>query len=196
MTRIARIISDIPATLCIIVIWVSVYLLSVTHNIVPAACGKGFSVINREYYRFFTAGLVHQDVIHLLINGFAMFWIGYLYERQVGTLRFAVIGVFCAVVAQAIFLYSFPKVQSSIGGSCYNYALCGFAVVYAMLVPGFPKLKLGTWSGNWIVLYLLGANVPFLPFMDWTAIVIHGIAFALGAGMALLCWYFGYSKRI
>ncbi len=186
---------EMPATIGIMVLWVILYILNLFWSISPHLCGKGISKIDGEYYRFFTAGLIHTHWPHLLINCSAMLWVGYLFERRLGSWQFLLIAVLCAVAAQVIFLCIFCNAQGSIGGSCYPYALCGFGLVMSFLIPDFPKIRLGTWSGNWLAVYLIGANFPILPFMDWTAAVFHGIAFLLGAAAALLCWSVGIYKN-
>ncbi len=181
-------LAKMPATICILVIWIALFLANQCWSISHSLCGKGIAKIDGDYYRFFTAGLVHTNWIHLLVNGSALFWIGCLYEHRLGSLQFLFIGIICAVVSQVIFLSIFRNAEVSLGGSCYNFALCGFALMLSVLNPEFPQIKLGTWSGNWLGIYLIGANIPFLPFMDWTVIVIHAIAFTLGAMAALLLW--------
>ena len=68
----------------------------------------------------------------------------------------------------------------------YNFALCGFALAMQLLVPDFPKLTFGTWSGNWLIISLILGNIPFLSFMNITTIIFHAIAFVLGIGIAFI----------
>jgi hypothetical protein len=60
-----------------------------------------------------------------------------------------------------------------------------------LLVPGYPKMALGTWSGNWLIVYLIAGNIPVLSFMNVTTLMIYLIAFAVGALAALGCWRLG-----
>ena len=146
--------------------------------------------INNQYYRFFTAGLTHTNVLHLIANVCTMLWIGHLYESRLGSVKFLLIGFICAVVSQVIYLMIYPDSTDSFGGSGYNFALCGFCLAMQFLVTDFPRLKWGTWSGNWIITYLIIGNLPILPFMDLTTGVFHIIAFFLGVSVALVCRIF------
>ena len=46
-------------------------------------------VIQHEYWRFFTALFLHAGFVHLLFNLFALYVLGPLLERSIGTMRFA-----------------------------------------------------------------------------------------------------------
>lgn len=173
-------LSKMPGAILIILAWIFVWCLVSAKNIAPALSGKGISQIGNEYYRFVSAGFVHTNVIHLIVNVCAMFWIGFLYENQVGTVKFLAIGIVCAAVSQIIFLSIFRNATDSIGGSAYNFALCGFGLAMQFLVPGFPKMQFGTWSGSWLIIYLVASNIPVLSFMNVTTIVFHIIAFVIG----------------
>ena len=185
-------VAKMPVSMAIILAWIIVWVLVVTNkNVLPAMCGKGITQIDNQYYRFFTAGLTHQHIIHLLFNVGAIFWIGYLYEKHIGSIKFLLIAVLCAIACQVIFLCIYSNVTDSIGGSGYNFALLGFGLAMQFLVPDFPKITFGTWSGNWLIIYMILGNIPMLSFMNITTIVFHLIAFAIGACAALICWLLG-----
>lgn len=183
-------ISKMPGSILIILVWVIVWCLVTTKNIAPVLSGKGTSRIGNEYYRFLTAGLTHTSLIHLIVNVCA-FWVGYLYEHQIGTVKFLAIGIVCSVISQVIFLCIYRNATASVGGSAYNFALCGFGLAMQFLVPGFPKMQFGTWSGSWLIIYLIASNIPVLSFMNVTAIVIHVIAFVMGIAAAIICHFLG-----
>lgn len=184
-------ISKMPGSILIILVWIVVWCLVATKNIAPALSGKGTSHIGNEYYRFLTAGLTHTSLIHLLVNVCAMFWIGYLYEHQVGLVKFLAIGIMCAVISQVIFLCVYHNATESVGGSAYNFALCGFGLAMQFMVPEFPKMQFGTWSGSWLIIYLVASNIPVLSFMNVTTIVFHVIAFVVGIVAAFVCHFIG-----
>ena len=168
-------------------VWIIVWVFVVSNDsILPALCGKGIKHIGTQYYRLFTAGLVHTNIVHMIVNVCTMFWIGYLYEQRLGSVKFLLVGVICAVVCQVVFLTIYSSTTESFGGSGYNFALCGFALAMQLLVPDFPKLTFGTWSGNWCIIYLITSNIPVLSFMNITTTVFHIIAFAVGMGTAFI----------
>ncbi len=177
--------STMPCTIAIITVWAAVWCVIAVKDISPLLGGKGISKIGNDYYRFFTAGLTHTSLKHLLVNAFAMFWVGYLYEGHMGSARFLTVGLLCAVTAQFLFLCVYGSTESSFGGSVYIFALCGFCLISQFLSPDFPRFKLGTWGGNWLTIYLIASNIPKFLAPDLSTLVIHGIAFALGCVAAL-----------
>lgn len=192
--RILSMLAKQPVSLILCLTWIVVWILVVSgKNTLGALCGKGIKEVGNQYYRFFTAGLTHTHILHMLANVCAMFWIGNLYEERLGSLRFLLIAVLCAVACQVIFLSIYSTATESFGGSGYNYALCGFGLTMQLLVPDFPKITYGTWSGNWLIFSLILGNIPFLSFMNGTTVIFHAIAFALGACAALVCRVLGFS---
>ncbi len=185
-------LSTMPCTFLIVAVWVAVWLIITFNDISPILCGKGIAKIGNEYYRVFTAGLTHKHILHLLANASAILWIGYLYEHRIGSIRFMIIGVICAVVAEFVFLCIFRNTDSSIGGSIYTFAFLGFGLVTGFLVPDFPKITLGTWSGNWLAIYGVASNIPYLVATDVTTIVIHAIALALGVVAGVVYGLLGF----
>lgn len=185
-------LSAMPVTLAIIFVWLVVWILTLfSEHIASTLCGNGIAKIGNEYYRFLTAILVHTDIIHLAVNISAMFWIGFLYEHRVGSLKFLAIGAVCAVLTQVVFLCIFRNAEGSIGGSVLNFALCGFALTLQIILTDFPKMRFGTWSGSWLIIYLIASNIPFLPFVNITTLIIHVIAFAFGCVAALTYYLLG-----
>ena len=181
-------LSIMPGTIAIILLWVAVWVLVITTNRDSVLSGKGISNVGNEYYRFLSAGLTHTNFIHLLANISAMFWVGHFYEHRLGTLKFLAIGTFCAVLSLVIFLCIYRDAEGVIGGSVYNFALCGLGLTLQFLIPEFPKITLGTWSGNWLAIYLIASNVPFLSFMNISTVILHVIAFVIGIVVAVVCW--------
>ena len=98
-------LAKMPISMTIIIVWIIVWLLVISNkNILPVLGGKGIAQIGNQYYRFFSAGLTHKNIVHLIVNVCAMFWIGYLYENRVGSVKFLFVGLVCAVICQVIFL--------------------------------------------------------------------------------------------
>lgn len=177
-----------PISIIVCLVWIVIWILIFNNNdVLSSVCGKGLRQIGNEYYRFFTAGLTHTNIVHLMANICAMFWIGYLYEQSLGSVKFLLVGVVCAIVCQVTFLAIYSNVTESFGGSGYNFALCGFGLAMQLLKPEFPKITFGTWSGNWLMVYLITSNIPVLSFMNVTTVVFHIIAFVIGIAMAFVC---------
>lgn len=188
--------TKMPVSITVMIVWIIFWILVVCKTgVLSALAGKGAAKIGNQYYRFFTGWLLHKHIVHLLANVSALFWIGLVYENRTGSIRFLLTGLICAVLCAIAISFLYRDASEGIGGSSFTYALLGFGLTMQFLVPGFPKLKLGTWSGNWLLIYAIASNFPFrisiLPFVDAATIVTHVIAFALGAIAALGCWLLG-----
>ena len=189
-------IENMPVSITIMLVWIVMWVLAVCKiNVLSALAGKGAAQIGKQYYRYFTGWLLHKHIVHLLANVSALFWIGLVYENHTGSVRFLLVGLICAVLCAIVLSFIYRNASECIGGSSFTYALLGFGLTMQFLVPGSPKLALGTWSGNWLLVYAIASNFPFrisiLPFVDVATIVTHVIAFALGAIAALGCRLLG-----
>ena len=192
LCRIAR----MPVSLAVIFVWITMWILVVCKkDVLPALAGKGAAQIGSQYYRFFTGWLLHKHVVHLLANVSALFCIGLVYENGTGSVRYLLVGLICVVLCAIVLSFIYRNASECIGGSSFTYALLGFGLTMQFIAPGFPKLALGTWSGNWLLVYAIASNNPIriskLPFVNAAMIVTHIIAFAFGAVAALVCRLLG-----
>lgn len=178
-------LKPIKATLLIIFIWAVFYIINLFVDLMPMLSGRGFNVINGEYYRVITCALLHSDLLHLLANCLALYWIGYYLECNIGSGKFLLFALGAYIVSEIVFFSIFRDADTSFGGSPVTFALIGLILILQFTKPAFPKLLLGTWSGNWIVIYSLLANIPILPFVDFSTVVIHLVSFSIGALLAI-----------
>lgn len=168
------------STFFVILIWVILFLVNKKVNIIPLLCGKGINNINGEYYRFFTGSILHNDFLHLLVNCFALYCIGDYLERNIGSIKFLILGILSCILSEIIFLSIYSQTESSIGGSTFTFAFIGLILAFQFFKPGFERLKLGTWCGNWILSYVIFSNIPFFYFIDITTVVSHSISLSIG----------------
>lgn len=188
--------TKMPVSLAIIVVWIVLWILVVCKkDVLSTLAGRGAAKIGNQYYRFFTGWLLHKHIVHLLANVSALFWIGLVYENHMGSVRYLLVGLICTALCAVVYSFIYRNASECIGGSSFTFALLGFGLTMQFLVPGFPKLALGTWSGNWLLIYAIAGNNPIrisiLPFVDAATIVTHVISFALGILTALGCWLLG-----
>ena len=62
-------LAKMPISMTIIIVWVIVWLLVIGNkNLLPVLGGKGIAQIGNQYYRFFSAGLTHKNLVHLIFN--------------------------------------------------------------------------------------------------------------------------------
>ncbi len=178
-------LKHIKATLLIIFIWVVLYVINIFVDLIPTLSGRGFNLMNGEYYRIITCALLHTDFLHLLANCLALYWIGYYLECNIGSGKFLLFALVAYIASETVFFSIFRDAENSFGGSSITFALIGLILILQFAKPVFPKLKLGTWYGNWIVFYSVLGNIPILPFMDFSTVVIHLVSFSIGAVLGI-----------
>jgi rhomboid protease GluP len=170
---------------------------------------------NGEWYRLFTAPLLHADILHLAANGIALLMVGFLLGRLVGRVWFLAFFVIGALGGSLMSLAVNPATLVSVGASGAIMGLFAAAFTssfrlpagtaararvqawsYRVLVPSLLPLATTTASGQ--IDYgahfggaLSGALVAFCLLRSWpdTARLprFHGVAVGISIiGMALL----------
>ncbi|MDS1271650.1 rhomboid family intramembrane serine protease [Lipingzhangella sp. LS1_29] len=140
-----------------------------------------FGVAHGEYYRLLTSELLHGGVLHLLVNGFALYFLGPQLERWLGHPRFLALWLLSAL-GGSVLTYLLEPQQLTVGASTALFGLFG-----AIFVLGH-RLGLDTR----FVLVLLGLNLVLtftVPNISWTG---HIGGLASGAVIALA---YGYLPR-
>ncbi len=100
--------------------------------------------LDKEYYRLITAMFLHADIQHLVNNMLLLFGLGFMLEKEVGHLLFAVLYFCSGLVGQAASLIY--KILSgewdvgSIGASGAVFGLLGLLLA-AILVLGMQSLQ-------------------------------------------------------
>ncbi|MBS5987032.1 rhomboid family intramembrane serine protease [Clostridium sp.] len=177
---------QMKSTLFIISGWVILFIVNKKVNIIPLLCSNGINKLNGEYYRFITGAMLHNDLIHLLVNCFALYWIGYYLERNIGSVKFLIFGILACILSEVIFLSIYSEAESSFGGSTFTFAFIGLILVLQFLRPELQKLKLGTLCGNCIFIYGIFSNIPSFYFIDITTVISHSISLSVGALLGIL----------
>lgn len=147
--------------------------------IVPSLVEEG------QWHRLITGTLLHGGLIHIYLNGLAIWIFGGILERLIGGHRLMIIYLTSAVAGSVASLLA-SKAQLSLGASGAAFGIIGaFAALQwrhgRRLPPGVGQSR--RW---WIVILGLNAALPFaLPMIDYWA---HLGGFVNGAvvGMALL----------
>lgn len=169
------------ATTLLMVVWVVLFAFSNPFALVPRFAGNGFDIIGLEYYRMFTGPLLHFNIIHLIANVIGLYFVGFFVERSIGSLRFLLFGLVAATLSEVLCAFIMPTSDTRIGGSTWVFAFIGLIVALQLFSPDFPRFRLGTWYGNWILGYAILGNVPFMSFMGVGTVVTHLCALVAGA---------------
>lgn len=133
------------ATLVIIAICVVVFLAvnlltykfgniegaSISSSILLGAYYKAFVVGLNEYWRFLTAGFVHIDLWHLLVNMMSLYNLGLLSEKVWGVKNYLLI-LFGSILFGSVFVFLGSGNSVSVGISGGIYGLLAAFIVYGI----------------------------------------------------------------
>lgn len=84
--------------------------------------------LNGEYWRLLTYSFLQAHLWHLLVNMFALLFIGPYVERYLGRVRFLLTYLFAAIMGGLMSLTMIPTAQS-VGASGAIFGLCGAAIL-------------------------------------------------------------------
>lgn len=188
-------IKKLKSTFTIIGIWILVYIVCAMFGVGSTFYNKGWNYIGNEYYRIITGMFLHLNIIHLLANVFAIYWIGEFLEEKIGSIKYLIFSIISGTISNLLFIMIFAKVQSCLGGSVITFSLIGLIIANQIFDKKTERFRLGTWYGNWIVAYALLGNIPFFG-VGITTLVIHIIALLVGFILSCVIYQFSRLKRI
>ena len=138
-------------------------------------------VAQGEWYRIFTAALLHGGLMHIAFNMYALYLFGPRLEQQVGSTAFAALYIAAAGAGGMVSYALGPINQISVGASGAIFGLLGAWMFVAWKMRSSPG---GRAMFNQLgVLLAINLALPlFVPGIDWRAHVG-----GLGAGI-LIAW--------
>ena len=154
------------AAACVL-IWIASMILKLQFGekqLIPIgiALGSYYRVLlaaNQEYWRFFTAGLVHLDFFHLLLNVISLLNIGIMVERYYGPWRYLGILSGSMILATAI-AHMMPNTILLMGISGGVYGAFGALIVLLVKTKAIQNPQVMRQLGNVIIINLI---INFLP---------------------------------
>ena len=151
----------------------------------PAVAGRGemlgVAVASGEWWRLLTSAFLHANVLHLVLNMYALYLFGPVAERALGPVRFVLTYVTVAL-AGSVFVYWFAHPQQgTVGASGAIFGLFGLVLVL--------MIKVGQDVRTLIVLLLINGIFSLQPGISWQA---HLGGFLAGLVLGAL---FAYAPR-
>ncbi|MGM0844252.1 MAG: rhomboid family intramembrane serine protease [Bacillota bacterium] len=133
-----------------------------TENLIQYGAKYNPSILEGEWWRFFTPIIIHIGFLHLLMNTLALYFLGMAVERIFGSSRFLFIYIFAGftgTLASFVFTNSLSAGASGAIFGCFG-ALLYFGTVH-------PKIFFRTMGTN--ILVVIGINLALgftLPGID------------------------------
>lgn len=160
-----------------IILWLIVFVLGTKMCTTNVLGNKGINTIGHEYYRFFTGLLVHVNVIHLVANIIALYFVVNFLFGQVSSLKLLVFSTVVGMFSNIIFSMIYRE-SVSVGGSPIIFAMLGLLIAFQLQNKDVTRFTLETLQGKWIVGYAVLSNIPFFSG-NISALLLHGISLLL-----------------
>lgn len=151
-------------------------------SILLGAYYKTFIVANYEYWRFLTSGLLHMDVVHLLMNMYSLYNLGIFFETKFGSQRL-VLTLLTGVIVGSMFLFVSSGNIFAVGLSGGLFALLG-AIVVHLIESG--QIKYRPVQMQLLQLFVINLFISMIPGI---AVMAHVGGFVSGVLVAL---YFSF----
>jgi membrane associated rhomboid family serine protease len=135
-------------------------------------------VADGELWRLVTGGFLHANLFHLLLNMYALYWLGQIIEPALGNAKFAALYL-AALLAGSFGALLLDPLAVTVGASGAVYGLMGAAIVMARS-RGIDLMQSG-------LLPVLGLNLAFTFFYPGISIGGHlgGLAGGVLATLAI-----------
>jgi rhomboid protease GluP len=131
--------------------------------------------IDHEYWRLVTAGFLHGNLIHILMNSWALFNLGAEVEQVYGTSRLI---VFYFVSTVTGFLLSSMMGHQAVGSSAGIFGLIGAMLAFGVTDKSAIGANVKAMYSQWLI---FGLVMSFMPHVDYFA-HIGGVAGGFAAG--------------
>ncbi|KAF0223616.1 MAG: peptidase S54 (rhomboid) family [Erysipelotrichaceae bacterium] len=147
-------------------------------SILLGAYYKTFIIVNHEYWRFLTSGFIHTDLIHLVMNMYALYNLGLYFEPKFGWKQL-ILTLVVGVISGSAFLYITSGNLLAVGLSGGLFALLGAIVIY-QIESG--QIKYRPIQMQLLQLFVINLFIAFLPGI---AVMAHVGGFFGGILVAL-----------
>ena len=170
--------------ICIGVFFISYILNDITGSkvVTAVAIGALYKTIvygNYEIWRLLTAGFVHVDLLHLMVNMYSFYYLGPTIERLYGKKNFVISLLGSIIVGSAFALVgSFNTVTVGISGGLFGFL--GMLFVYAFESNSIrDKRVMNSFIQIFIINILIIAFIPNISWLGHAGGFLAGIMFGL-----------------
>ncbi len=132
-----------------------------------------------EWWRLFTAGFIHSDYLHLIVNMIALNQVGTMVERVYGKKEFGIIYIVSLLASSLLVLANENPFYVTLGASGAIFGLMGAVIVY-LFSSGLYKVK----AIRDQIIWTLAINL-FISFLPGISMYGHFGGFVAGILAAL-----------
>jgi len=139
---------------------------------------KTFILANFEYWRFLTVGFIHADLIHLVMNMFALFNLGMILERLYGKVKFLTL-VLVGTISGSLFLFIAEGNTLAVGISGGLYACLGALFVYFLETGLIKQPAIRSQLIRLVIINILINTLPNVSFVAHMGGLMAGLVIGL-----------------
>lgn len=140
---------------------------------------KTFIVVGGEYWRFLSAGFIHIDFWHFLMNGIALLNIGLTMEKIYGWKKYSSIMI-VSIIVGCMFVFIGQGNTLTVGISGGLYGCLGALLIYSIETNIISQPAIRT---QLLRIFAINLLINFLPNVSWLG---HMGGFVAGVMMALM----------
>ncbi|WP_277677892.1 rhomboid family intramembrane serine protease [Gracilibacillus dipsosauri] len=152
-----------------------------TKNLIEFGAKYNVAIIDGEWWRLISSMFLHIGIAHILLNMFALYYIGTLVERIYGGTRFLIIYFIAGIVGGLASFALNPSIAAGASGAI-------FGLFGALLFFGsqYPKAFFRTMGWNIIIVIIINIIFGFsMPQIDNGAHIGGLIGGAIGAAVVM-----------
>jgi len=168
----------------LIILYVLVFIfdkLIFKDALLELAGGKSFNNMQgKEWYRLLTGSFFHQNILHLLGNAYAIYFVGVILEDKIGSWNFLAVYLIGNIAAYTVYAI-FSDYTKGTGASPGIYALIACIIILHLYDKTFLNLQFGNWPVNYTFVYLILGN-----FYGIGAFIVHILGFSFGTIITLI----------
>ncbi len=120
-------------------------------------------ILAGEWFRFLTAGFVHVNAMHIIVNSVAFINLGTMLENRIGRLRYLAI-LLVSIITGSLFIYVGDTNVIAVGlsGGLYGLMACVLWIVYRSGVWENPQVR-----NSLIRTIVINLGINLIPGVAW-----------------------------
>lgn len=128
-----------------------------------------------QLWRLVSCGYLHMGILHLGFNLYALYCLGNILEKRLGTIKYLLVYHMLMILSVSIFCMFFREV-TIVGASSSIFAVIGFFLIQGLLCEKKVWEQLPKGKRKYIICYSVIANL-ISPYTT----AFHAISFLVGA---------------
>lgn len=181
-------------------IWLSLFIIYLIKGDTIILGSIGFNNLEgHSFLRLFSGIFFHKNLLHLLVNVLAYFWIAHYLLKFVSGFKIFIFALVVAIIQESILSLICPELENGFGGSSITFALIGLILTFQIIKKGIVPIdifhtyknnrdlvvNMSLIERNWIVLYAILTNIPIVMVGPIT-ILTHILALAIGLILGMI----------